>query len=139
MCKLGRQGASAVQNKVVVHIVGGKILKGTTADFFPNRDLFHLHDQERNENIEIRMNTLKAVYFVKTYEGRPDYAEKTDVERIGCGKKIKIIFRDGETQVGYTQGYAPNRPGFFVFPADPECNNDRIYVITAATRKVDFL
>ena len=82
---------------------------------------------------------LKAVYFVKTYEGRPAYNERTDIERIGFGKKIKILFKDGETQIGYTQGYTPNRSGFIVFPADPESNNERIYVVTAATSKIEFI
>lgn len=128
-----------MQNKVVVHFVGSTILKGTTADFFPNREVFHLLERNLGVNIEVRVSSLKAVYFVRTYEGRPEYDEKTDVERAGLGRRIRILFKDGETQIGYTQGYAPNRSGFFVFPADPESNNERIYVVTAATDKVEFI
>jgi len=128
-----------VQNKVVVHVIGSKILKGTTADFSPNKGVFHLHERELGVHLEIRISHLKAVYFVKTFEGRPEYNEKTDVERIGCGKKIRINFKDGETQIGYTQGYTPDRPGFVVFPADPESNNERIFVVTASTSNIEFL
>jgi len=127
-----------MQNKVVVHLVDGRILKGTTADFFPNKEVFHLQVREQSENLEIRVATLKAVYFVKTFEGRPEYNEKSNVERSGCGRKVTIYFKDGETQFGYTQGYAANRPGFFVFPADPESNNDRIYIMMAATSRIDL-
>jgi hypothetical protein len=128
-----------MQNKVVVHMADGALLKGTTADFFPNKATFHLQEEGAGESHSIDVASLKAVYFVKSFAGRSDYREKPDVERAGCGRKIKISFNDGEIQFGYTQGYAPNRAGFFVFPADPESNNDRIYVITAATGKVELL
>ena len=41
-----------------------------------------------------------------------------------------------EVIVGTTQGYQPGRPGFFVYPADAASNNERCFVITAATRRV---
>jgi hypothetical protein len=128
-----------MQNTVVLHFIGGKVRKGITEDFFPNKDRFHFREQESGEIAEIRLSELKAVYFVKSFDGKADYREKSDVERVGCGKKIRVSFRDGETQVGYTQGFSPGRAGFFVFPADPDCNNDRVFVVTAATAKIDFI
>jgi len=126
-------------NKVVLQFIGGKILKGTTEDFFPNKETFHLKDSETGTNTQINFPNLKAVFFVKSFAGNPEYREKTDAERAGFGKKIRVVFNDGETQIGYTQGFAPNRPGFFVFPADPDSNNDRIFVITRSTREVQFV
>jgi len=41
--------------------------------------------------------------------------------------------------MGFTVGYAPDRPGFFFVPCDPESNNLRIFVIRAAVAKVEFL
>jgi hypothetical protein len=128
-----------MQNRVVVHTADGRIFKGTTADFFPNKELFHLGEEGTGATHDIQVAALKAVYFVKTFEGRRDYQERADTERVGCGRKIKICFSDGETQFGYTQGYAPNRTGFFVFPVDPESNNERIYVVTAATTRIEFV
>jgi hypothetical protein len=55
------------------------------------------------------------------------------------GKKIKVIFRDGEELVGTTQGYQTGRPGFFLFPADKQSNIDRVFVLVAATRSVSFI
>ena len=55
------------------------------------------------------------------------------------GKKIQVDFADGETLIGYTSGYSPARAGFFVFPADPEDNNEKVFVIVDATEQVSFL
>lgn len=128
-----------MQNTVVVHFSDGSVLKGITNNFFPNKDKFHLTDKDTGEVLEILLSGLKAVFFVKGFDGDPAYRERSDVERTGLGKKIQVDFNDGEVLVGYSQGYTPNRPGFFVFPADPQSNNDRVFVVTAATRATRFL
>jgi hypothetical protein len=128
-----------MQNQIVVRFSDGKIMKGTTADLFPNKALFHLKDKDSETLHEIDIFYLKAVYFVKCFDGNPDYDEKTDIERVGLGKKIKIHFKDGETLVGYTQGYSPNRDLFIVFPCDPDSNNEKVFVVTKATSMVSFI
>lgn len=128
-----------MMNLVVVHDSNGRILKGKTGDFSPNKDVFHLQEQNNDEMLQIHMHDLKAVYFVKSFEGNAKYTEKNDVERNGFGKKIRVQFEDGEVQYGYTQGYTPNRPGFLVFPCDPDSNNERIFVIAGATENVQFV
>jgi hypothetical protein len=124
---------------VVVHFPGGNVLKGITNNFFPNKDKFHLADKDTGEVQEILLSDLKAVFFVKGFDGDPAYHERSDTERTGLGKKIQVDFNDGEVLVGYSQGFTPNRPGFFVFPADPESNNDRVFVVTAATLSARFV
>ena len=126
-------------NTVVLHFSNGTIQKGTTDDFFPNKDKFHFKEKDKVEIREIRLGDLKAVYFVKSFEGDPNYRERDDVTRVGFGKKIKVNFKDGETQVGYTQGFTPDRAGFFFFPVDPDSNNDRVFVVKAATDRVQFI
>jgi hypothetical protein len=126
-------------NKVVIHSCHGEIIKGETSDFFPNKDVFHLKNLNTDAMEKINVKDLKAVYFVKDLSGDSTYNEKNDVERAGLGRKIKIQFQDSETQIGYTQGYAPGRPGFFVVPCDPDSNNLRVFVVTAATKKVEFV
>jgi hypothetical protein len=128
-----------MQNQIIVRFNDGKILKGTTADLFPNKAVFHLKDNDSGALQEIGIVNLKAVYFVKSFEGNPDYHEKFDIERVGLGKKIKVHFKDGETLVGYTQGYAPNRDIFIVFPCDPDSNNEKVFVVTRATGMVSFI
>jgi len=128
-----------MHNMVVVHNLSGELTKGITNDFFPNKDFFHLKDNATGELLEIDIFDLKAIYFVKTFEGDSSYREKYDIERTGFGKKIKVHFKDGETLIGYTQGFSPNRSGFFVFPADPNSNNDRVFVVTVATDEIQFI
>ena len=128
-----------MQNKVIVQTTNGEIIKGHTNDFSPHKDFFHLKEEASEETLEIDVFDLKAVYFVKTYEGNPNHDERTDAERSGLGKKIKVLFKDGEKLFGYTQGFSPNRPGFFVFPVDADSNNDRIFVVSSATDEIDFI
>jgi len=128
-----------MQNKIIVRFTDGKVLKGTTADLFPNKAVFHLKDKDSGIIQEIDIFYLKAVYFVKCYDGNPGYQEKDDIERVGLGKKIKVQFKDGEILIGYTQGYSPNRDIFIVFPADPGSNNEKVFVVTNATSMVNFI
>lgn len=126
-------------NKVVVHYLDGRIIKGETGDFFPNKNSFHLKEENSSQTLQVEVPNLKAVYFVESLEGDSAFNEKSNVERSGFGRKIKVDFKDGETQHGYTQGYSPNRTGFFVTPCDPGSNNIRIFIVAAATDKVQFV
>ena len=128
-----------MRNQVVAHFNDGRILKGWAADFFPNKPSFHVEREDSGETIEIQVAELKGVFFVKTFGGNPDATSRQDVERVGMGKKIQVDFEDGETLLGYTSGYSPARAGFFVFPTDPEDNNDKVYVVTASTKSVNFV
>jgi hypothetical protein len=114
-------------------------MKGTTEDFFPNKDVFHMTDKESGGFHEINIKDLKAVFFVKAFEGNSDYHERSDFERVGLGKKIMVHFKDNEKMVGYTHGYSPTRVGFILFPTDPDSNNEKVFVIIAATNKIYFI
>jgi len=126
-------------NKIVIRYANGEIRKGTTEDFFPNKDMFHMSDKNDGGYHEINIKDLKAVFFVKAFEGNPNYHENFDIERVGLGKKIMVHFKDNEKMVGYTLGYSPARAGFILFPADPDCNNEKVFVIIAATNKISFI
>jgi hypothetical protein len=126
-------------NKIVIRYTDGKIKKGTTEDFLPNKDILHLRDRDNGEIQKIIIKDLKAVFFVKDFEGNPNYQEKDDIERVGLGRKIKVHFKDGEKLVGYTQGFSRDRAGFIIFPSDPNSNNEKAFVVTDATDKVYFV
>ncbi len=127
-----------MQFQVVVHFADGRILKGHATDFFPNKETFHLNEKGSGETSEIKISELKGVFFVKTFAGNPAHHERKDFERPGMGKRIQVKFKDGEMLIGYTSGYSPDRAGFFVFPADPESNNEKVFVVMAATESVSF-
>lgn len=126
--------------RVVARFSDGKILKGTTQDFFPNRPSFHLLPVDGSQGIEIRCKQLKALFFVKSFEGdrhRKDIRGfVTAPAETAQGKKIAVRFKDGELLCGYSLSYTPDREGFFVFPADAGSNNLRAYVVTGAATEV---
>lgn len=128
-------------NRVVAHFQDGRLLKGFTYDFLPGREVFHLADPEPGARpAKVRVADLKALFFVKSFGGDAQRTKVNDADTApAAGRRIRIVFKDGEVLVGTTQGYNPSRPGFFVVPADPESNNERCYVVAAATREVGFL
>ena len=127
----------------MVHYQDGRILKGFTRDFLPNKDLFHLitKDAPDSKPLDVQIQDLKAVFFVKDFAGNPQYNEQRefDPSKRVIGRKIRVVFTDGELLVGTTQGYDPGRPGFFVVPADSESNNERVFVVRGGTQQVSFL
>ncbi|HEY2953902.1 MAG TPA: hypothetical protein VGK89_01490 [Candidatus Eisenbacteria bacterium] len=127
-------------NRIVAHALNGKLIKGTTQDFSPNRPLFHIQLADGSENAEVRSRNIKAVFFVKEFDG--DHT-RHDIKgfmsgpgETAHGKKIAVRFKDGELLCGYSLTYSQEREGFFMFPADPKSNNIRIYVMVAATVEV---
>jgi hypothetical protein len=90
------------------------------------------------ERIEVHVEDLKALFFVKTYDGDKRHEKSYDDRVPGGGRKITVHFTDGETVVGYTTGYSPDRPGFYMVPADMKGNNERIFVISSATSNVEM-
>ena len=125
-------------NKVVAKFKDNTLAKGKTNDFFPNKTQFHLEDMNGNI-VEISIEDLKAVFFVKDFKGNKDHEDNYNDEIAAGGRKMKVRFFDGETVVGYTLGYSPDRQGFYMTPADLHGNNERIFVVKSATEKVEFL
>lgn len=129
--------------KVVARYTNGIVLKGFTHDFLPNKDRFHLRapDKASGEAMEVLLKELKAVFFVKDFGGDPQYRERKkylEGEK-PSGKKVEVTFKDGEVIVGSTLGYDRSRPGFFVFPADTNANNIRVFAVSPAIRNVRYL
>jgi len=129
--------------KVVARYINGKIIKGLSQDFFPNKDRFHVYsvDKPSGETVEVWIKELKAVFFVRDFVGNSRYNERKEYAQGDkpSGRKIEVAFRDGEVLVGTTLGYDPNRPGFFLFPADPMSNNIRVFAVTTAVQEVRYI
>jgi hypothetical protein len=133
-------GFGVAGNLVVVGFLDGRRVKGTTLDFQPNKDVFHLISAE-GEAQPIRVADLKGIFFVKGFGGDPKRQDSNEFQDGGGppGRKILLVFTDGEELLGTTQGYNPARKGFFVVPADVESNNLRIFVLAAAVRSLQFV
>jgi hypothetical protein len=129
--------------KVVVRFSDGRLIKGFTQDFFPNKERLHLipADNPSGGAIEVSVNDLKAIFIVRDFIGDPLYKErKKYIEgEKPAGRKVEVTFIDGEVLVGSTLSYDPKRQGFFIFPADPKSNSIRVYVLSSAVEKVRYL
>lgn len=129
--------------KVVVHYLGGRLAKGYTFDFNQDKDMFRLFaSEEQTDGIEVFLHELKAVFFVKCFDGNPNYCCREvceDEVKSLSGMKLKVCFTDGECIYASTRGYSPARKGFFILPLDPNDNNSCIYVVKTATTSVDVI
>jgi hypothetical protein len=131
-------------SKIVARYRDGRTLKGTAQNFFPNKPVFHvkrLGGTGPGDIIEVKVEDLKAVFFVRDFSGNPRHVEKKKLapgER-AQGRLMEVTCKDGEVIVGTTTGYDPIRPGFFLFPIDPSANNARVFVVTSAVKAARFL
>jgi uncharacterized protein DUF6982 len=129
-------------NKLVVHYLDGRLLKGYGRDLQPTRgslDLCNDPDGPEESRITIPFAHLKAVFFVQDFAGKPDHLPRPEADDpTARGRRVTVTFVDGEVLRGATLGYSQNAPGFFVSPLDSTSNNTRIFVLAAAIRHVQF-
>jgi len=131
--------------KIVARYADGRIIKGYTQNFVPNKPSFYLRQFDPGASadapLEVLVKDLKAVFFVRDFLGDPDYQEQKNFPE-GMkppGKAVEVKFQDGEVPVGSTLGFDPHRTGFFVFPADPKSNNLRIFVVLQAVSEIYYI
>jgi hypothetical protein len=130
--------------KVIMRYADGRIIKGYTNDFFPNKPMFHVRSIDSDpadKGVDVSIKELKAVFFVKDFAGNAAYNEEKNFPegQHPAGRKVEVTFSDGEMLVGTNLGYDPGRPGFFVVPSDAQSNNLRVFVISAAVKKFRYL
>lgn len=125
-------------NKVVIKFKDGSVRKGRTNNFFPNKASFHLQALDGG-GVEVALEDLKAVFFVKDFDGSKEHRKEYTDRVPGGGRKLRVTFRDGESMIGFTTGYSPERAGFYLVPADLKGNNERIFVVKSATQRVEPL
>jgi hypothetical protein len=131
--------------KVVVHFIDDILVKGYINDFNANHPSFHLFEgiteSALNQPVMLEMKEIKAVFFVKTFEGNKGYLERKefiDGDRV-LGRKVEVTFIDGEVIRGSTVDYDPLLLGFFLIPVDPNSNNVQIFVVSNAVMKISFI
>lgn len=82
----------------------------------------------------VKLTDLKAVFFVKEFEGNPDYKEKKIYKGAHprAGREVRITFPDGEIMLGRSINPDGDKAGFFLFPADGDSNNSKVFVPRSA-------
>ncbi len=137
------------REKSVVRFSDGKVLKGYLRDFSPQAADAVLEEDGTGTMHTVRVDDLKAVFFVKSFEGNHEYRDKkTYGISHNRGRRAFIKFKDGESLVGFLDGSVPwekgfflSKPvdgtrGFFLYPADSNVNNIRIFVVSASVSDV---
>lgn len=130
--------------KVVAHLADGSLLKGYLRDaesFDPLSAGLTGNSLPPKVELELpsggkaslELSRAKALFFVKTLEGRNDYIELKFFERNPQieGLWVKIRFKDGEVTEGIVHNSLPfvGDSGFFLRPPDPQSNNRVVYVV----------
>ena len=142
--------------KVVAHVLGGKLIKGYLSAE-QSHDLDHTlrHHLVRNGShlpivphesespITIGLDSLKALYFVKSFEGRTEYQEIKFFEShpVVEGLWVQVRFADDEVTEGILQNSLQFlvEPGFLLKPPDPLSNNEYVYVLKKSLKEFRIL
>ncbi|MEE8423947.1 MAG: hypothetical protein V3S49_05345 [Thermodesulfobacteriota bacterium] len=127
---------------VVIHYKGGEVKKGYTRNFAFYKETFSFTEADSVAEagaVEVELEALKAIFFVKDFSGNPEYRPDPTVERNGFGERVEVTFTDSETIIGYTPNYTESSNGFILYPSDPESNNEIVAVIRSATQAVKGL
>jgi hypothetical protein len=126
-------------NRAVVAYRNGKRLKGHLLNFSPLKDRFRLFSGEpgkQQPGIDVSFVELKAIFFVKDFEGDASHIETSTAEPPKNRRKLVVTFGDGEELMGTTEAYNAQKLGFFMYPLDVKSNNLRIFVINKNVRNV---
>jgi len=128
-------------NLIVARCRDGRVIRGTTNDIAMARPEFHVTEPDKPRPTKVVCSELKAAFFVRSLTGDPSRADVRGFVggpgETRYGRKVAVLFEDGELLCGYTQSYSPERDRFFLFPADPNGNNQRVLVFKAATKRIE--
>jgi hypothetical protein len=128
-----------MENKIVVHMQSGEIMKGLTHDFDPGTGSFHLLPAEGGGvPVRIDLDAMKALFYVKDYMGNRDFVARQEFDDAQRAKRRAIVlFQDGEEIWGILgEGANEENVGFYFYPADKRDNNLRIFIVRSATKEL---
>ena len=138
--------------KVVVRFRDGKLMKGYLREFSVKSDMVTFVGQNTGDALKVPVDELKAVFFVKHFDGFHEYVEKKafGIRKLrGC--KVFVKFKDNETLVGIIEGDLPwdkgfslaklgeTAKGFFLIPVDGDSNNEKIFVVGSAIQDITIM
>jgi hypothetical protein len=143
-----------MDDKVVVRYIDGKMIKGYISDFSETSDSISVREIDNEKLIQVPVDSLKAIFFVKSFEGKRSYNEKK-VYGISAkkGERAFVKFKDAESLVGFLYGDVPwdkkkgfflskintELKGFYIYPVDRGSNNIKIFVMLSAVQDVSIM
>jgi hypothetical protein len=144
----GAEGELTAHRRIIVRYIDGSLLRcylspeGEAALQMRLIDPFVVQTAG-GQFQEVNPSQIKAIFFVKSFEGSPNYSEfKVFTNRPnGRGVWMRVHFRDGEVM----EGVAPNsldtyfNPVFYLTPPDPASNNQTVLVSKASLQDMQVL
>ena len=129
-------------SKVVVACLDGARRKGYVFNFSALRDSFRLFPEAnspQSAGFDLQIRDVKAIFFVRDFAGNRERKDAYDSMDGTHGRKLEVTFTDGERIPGTSEAYNRTKPGFFMFPADRESNNARIFIVNKNVSEVKLL
>jgi hypothetical protein len=134
---------SSTRKKVVVRKLDKELVKGyVNPASFLGESQVELLDREGHV-LAIPLNLVKAVYFVRDFEGDPGYTERKAFLRRPRldGLWVRLTFKDEEVLEGMLANnlLELDSRGFSITPADLSSNNLRIFIPRSALTGLEVL
>jgi len=140
---------SEENQKVILRFVDGKMLKGFIRDLKISEEYLYIEDESSHQH-KVRLKELKAIFFVRKFEGERSHQEKKSFTGTRPGsKRVFVKFKDGESIMGNMEGEIPWERGFFlesmkektftIIPVDEDSNNTKILVVTTSVKDVAMI
>ncbi len=128
-------------HKLVVRFNDGRVLKGTTSSFSTSDPTFVLRREDQSPGSEsaiIDLRQVKALFFVRSFQGDPGHQDRRSFEegQPYGGRRIQVVFQDGEVMVGSSPNFKGDGLGFYLFPADEESNTLKVFVVSASVKVI---
>ncbi len=142
----------ANEERVVARFNNGIVLKGYAKNFSIDCDSFVLDETGSGKAHHIALAELKALFFIKTFEGNSKHRDKKIFSAGGKkGSKVYIKFLDEESLVGFVDGEIPwekgyflskegsKAKGFYLVPVDDCCNNVKVFVVASSVQDMTVM
>jgi hypothetical protein len=127
--------------KVIVRTRDGKVIPGFANEDRIKKTLKIINQQGKEETFSI--DKLKAVFFVKDFQGNPEYDEIKFLNKQSVSSMIwvRVEFFDGEVLEGKILNNMEliSSPGFYLSPSDQDTNNKRVYVVKSSLKNFTVL
>ena len=124
---------------VVARHLDGRLVKGRTEDFRPERDTFHVEKEDGSSITRVRVGELKALFFVKSLDGDRNHTDHKrfqtqEIEFVGT--KTWIEFVDGEKLAGWAGPMEQDDVGFYILPTDRNSNLEKAFVVNSSLKQI---
>jgi hypothetical protein len=142
----------ADEERIVARFNDGRVLKGYTSGFTAESDFILLDEAGSGTEHRIAVADLKALFFIRSFEGNKTYREKKAFgASMHDGHKVYVKFSDQESLVGFVEGEIPWEKGFFVsrsgsrakgfflVPVDRDSNNMKVFVVGTSVEDVTVM